>query len=127
MQHPEVLDHAFAAEERRRRSVWEDDPVGIRRLPDPVRRSAVRAYLIGSFTLIEVMVAVLGALAESWVAAPATLAAIVSTVVSTWAVVDVWITRQVHIQRHGVVSTPSSTARPSRRERRRRSVALRAG
>jgi hypothetical protein len=119
MQHPEVLDHAFASEERRRRSLWEEDPVGTRRMPDPVRRSAVRAYLIASFTLIEVMIAVLGALAESWVAAPATLASIVSTVVATWSVLDVWITRQVHAQRHGVVSTPSSAARTSRRERRR--------
>jgi hypothetical protein len=118
--HPEVLDHAFAQEERRRRSLWEEDPVGTRRMPDPVRRSAVRAYLIGAFTLIEVNVAVLGAMAQSWVAAPATLAAVVSTVVATWAVLDVWITRQVHVQRHGVVSGPSSTARVSRRERRTR-------
>jgi hypothetical protein len=31
----------------------------------------------------------------------------------------VWVTRQVWNQRHGVVSTPSSTARALRRERRR--------
>ncbi|MGG8430081.1 hypothetical protein ACQ87U_37485, partial [Streptomyces lividans] len=41
------------------------------------------------------------------------------TVVATWGVLDVWVTRQVWNQRHGVVSVPSSTARAMRRERRR--------
>jgi hypothetical protein len=40
-------------------------------------------------------------------------------VVATWGALDVWVTRQVWKQRHGVISTPSSTARALRRERRR--------
>ncbi|MDX6348902.1 MAG: hypothetical protein QOF84_3692, partial [Streptomyces sp.] len=40
------------------------------------------------------------------------------TVVATWSVLDVWITRQVWNQRNGVVSSPSSAARALRRERR---------
>jgi hypothetical protein len=47
------------------------------------------------------------------------LSSIASTVAATWGVLDVWVTRQVWNQRHGVVSTPSSTARALRRERRR--------
>lgn len=39
--------------------------------------------------------------------------------VATWAVLDVWITRQVWNQRNGVLSSPSSAARALRRERRR--------
>lgn len=99
-------------------SLWVEQAVGTRRLPDEVRAAAVRAGLIVSVTLVQVVIAVLGALAEAWIAAPATLAAVVSTVVSTWAVLDVWVTRQVWVQRHGVVSTPSSVARERRSERR---------
>lgn len=58
-------------------------------------------------------------LAESWLAFPTVLSSVVSTVVATWAVLDVWVTRQVWNQRNGVVSVPSSTARALRRERRR--------
>ncbi len=101
-----------------RRPLWVEEPVGRPRLPDPVRESAVRAGLIVSVTLIEAVVAALAAMAEVWLAAPALLCTVVSTVVATWAVVDVWVTRQVWNQRHGVVSSPSSTARAQRRERR---------
>ncbi|MEU6345224.1 hypothetical protein ABZ883_30225 [Streptomyces sp. NPDC046977] len=106
-------------ERRKRRSLWVEEPVGRPRMPDPVRVSAVRAVLVVSFTLIAAVVATLGAAGHSWIAAPATLAAIGSTVVATWAVLDVWITRQVWNQRNGVISSPSSAARALRRERRR--------
>ncbi|PWI42309.1 hypothetical protein CK485_23375 [Streptomyces sp. ICBB 8177] len=106
--------------------MWTEHPVGTARMPDPVRAAAVRAALIASVTLIEAMVAMLGTLAGTWVAAPALLATVLSTVVSTWAVVDVWVTRQVWNQRHGVVSSPSSAARALRRERRRERRSARA-
>ncbi|CAM5310152.1 hypothetical protein SHIRM173S_04634 [Streptomyces hirsutus] len=47
------------------------------------------------------------------------ISSIVSTIMATWGVLDVWVTRQVWNQRNGVVSAPSSTARALRRERRR--------
>jgi hypothetical protein len=62
---------------------------------------------------------VLCTLAESWLAFPMVISSVVSTVLATWAVLDVWVTRQVWNQRNGVVSAPSSTARALRRERRR--------
>jgi hypothetical protein len=101
-----------------RRSVWTEDPVGTPRMPDPVRNAAVRAVLITSLTLIQAVVAILAAVASSWLSAPAMLCTVISTVVATWSVLDVWITRQVWNQRNGVVSSPSSTARALRRERR---------
>jgi hypothetical protein len=108
--------------------LWRDQEIGTPRLPDPVRASAVRAGLAVSFTLVEALVALLGTLAGTWIAAPAMLLTIVSTVVATWAVVDVWVTRQVWNQRNGVVSGPSSVARALRRERRReRRAARRSG
>ena len=90
-----------------------------RRMPDPVRRSAVRAVLIIALTLIQAMVAFLCTLAGSWLAFPMVISSVVSTVVATWGALDVWVTRQVWNQRNGVVSAPSSTARSLRRERRR--------
>ncbi|MFI6349777.1 hypothetical protein [Streptomyces sp. NPDC050560] len=99
--------------------LWIDDPRPRRRMPDAVRRAAVRAVLIVSVTLVEAMVAFLSTLAGSWLAFPMVLSSVASTVVATWAVLDVWITRQVWNQRHGVVSAPSSSARALRRERRR--------
>ncbi|MCQ4083555.1 hypothetical protein NGB36_23890 [Streptomyces sp. RB6PN25] len=111
---------------RRSRLLWTEEPVGRRRMPDPVRASAVRAGLLVSTTMIEAMVAVLGTLAHTWIAPPAALCTVVSTVVTTWAVLDVWITRQVWNQRNGVVSGPSSAARALRRERRRARKARRA-
>jgi hypothetical protein len=98
-----------------------------RRLPDPVRSAAVRAVLIAAVTLVQAMTAFLCTLAGSWLAFPMVLSSVISTVVATWGVLDVWITRQVWNQRHGVVSTPSSSARRLRRERRRARREARSG
>ena len=81
------------------------------RLPDPVRTAAVRAVVIVALTVVLVMVAVLCSLAEVWLAFPMVLASIAGTIVATWGVLDVWVTRQVWLQRNGVVSEPSSVAR----------------
>jgi len=108
-----------AREQTFRRPLWVEEPARRRRLPDPVRTAAVRAVLIVAVTLIQAMVAFLCTLAGSWLAFPMVLSSVVSTIVATWAVLDVWVTRQVWNQRHGVVSEPSSTARALRRERRR--------
>ncbi|GLX52328.1 hypothetical protein Shyhy01_52780 [Streptomyces hygroscopicus subsp. hygroscopicus] len=78
----------------------------------------MRALIIISVTLIQAMVAFLCTMAGSWAAFPMVISSVASTVVATWAVVDVWVTRQVWNQRYGVVSEPSSTARALRRERR---------
>ncbi|MFE6668501.1 hypothetical protein ACFVFH_33695 [Streptomyces sp. NPDC057697] len=102
-----------------RQQLWVEEPATRRRMPDPVRRSAVRAVLIMSLTIIQAMVAFLCTLAGSWLAFPMVLSGVGSTVVATWSVLDVWVTRQVWNQRNGVVSVPSSSARQLRRERRR--------
>ncbi len=99
--------------------LWVEDPVGRRRLPDPVRTAAVRAVILASLTLITTMVAFFCTVAGSSLAFPMVLASVGGTVVSTWGVLDVWVTRQVWNQRNGVVSTPRSTARRLRKERRR--------
>ncbi|MDX3455291.1 hypothetical protein PV396_25685 [Streptomyces sp. ME02-8801-2C] len=101
------------------RQLWVEEPARRRRLPDPVRTAAVRAVLVIAVTLIQAMVAFLSALAGSWLAFPTLLSSVASTVVATWAALDVWVTRQVWNQRNGVVSVPSSTARALRRERRK--------
>ncbi|MFC7895115.1 hypothetical protein [Streptomyces sp. NPDC057381] len=101
------------------RPLWTEEPARRRRLPDPVRTAAVRAVLVVAVTLIMAMVAFLCTLAGSWLAFPMVLGSVAGTVVATWGVLDVWVTRQVWNQRHGVVSVPSSTARAMRRERRR--------
>ncbi|MBW3708700.1 MULTISPECIES: hypothetical protein [Streptomyces] len=88
-------------------------------MPDAVRTAAVRAVLIMSLTIIQAMIAFLSTLTGSWLAFPMVLSSVASTVVATWSVLDVWVTRQVWNQRHGVVSVPSSSARQIRRERRR--------
>ncbi|MEU0136357.1 hypothetical protein ABZ172_20340 [Streptomyces sp. NPDC006296] len=100
------------------RQLWVEEPAIRRRMPDPVRTAAVRAVLIMSLTIIQAVVAFLCTLAESWLAFPMVLGGVASTVVATWSVLDVWVTRQVWNQRNGVVSVPSSTARRMRRERR---------
>ncbi|MGA5874146.1 hypothetical protein [Streptomyces cinereoruber] len=105
-------------EARSARQLWVEEERGRRRMPDPVRDAAVRAVLITSVTLIQAVVAFFCSLAGSWLAFPVTLSAVASTVVATWSVLDVWITRQVWRQRNGVVSEPSSTARPPLRARR---------
>ncbi|WP_374193654.1 hypothetical protein [Streptomyces sp. S-9] len=86
--------------------------------PPQRRTAAVRAVLIIAVTLIQAMVALLCTLAGSWLAFPMVVSTVVSTIAATWAALDVWVTRQVWNQRHGVVSVPSSTARALRRERR---------
>ncbi|MDJ1642347.1 hypothetical protein P5W92_18305 [Streptomyces sp. J15] len=108
------------------RQLWVEEPASKRRMPDAVRTAAVRAVLIMSVTIIQAMVAFLSTLAGSWLAFPMVLTSVASTVVATWAVLDVWVTRQVWNQRNGVVSVPSSTARQIRRERRRSRRAERA-
>ncbi|WP_373296903.1 hypothetical protein [Streptomyces brasiliensis] len=100
------------------RPLWVEEPARRRRMPDPVRTAAVRAVLIISVTLIQAMVAFLCTLTGSWLAFPMVLSSVAGTVVATWGVLDVWVTRQVWNQRNGVVSVPSSTARALRRERR---------
>lgn len=105
-------------ESRSARQLWVDDEKGRQRMPDPVRNAAVRAVMITSVTLIQGVVAFYCSVAGSWLAFPMTISSVASTVVATWSVLDVWITRQVWRQRNGVVSEPSSTARQLRRERR---------
>ncbi|MEU8591363.1 hypothetical protein AB0C59_30875 [Streptomyces sp. NPDC048664] len=105
-------------ERRAYRPLWVEESARRRRLPDPVRTSAVRAVIIIAVTLIQAVVALLCTLTGSWLAFPMVLSSVASTVVATWGVLDVWITRQVWYQRYGVVSAPSSTARTLRRERR---------
>ncbi|MFC9797505.1 hypothetical protein [Streptomyces sp. NPDC057695] len=83
-----------------------------------MRTAAVRAVMITSVTLIQAVVAFFGSVTGSWLAFPVTITAVVSTVVATWSVLDVWITRQVWRQRNGVVSEPSSAARPPIRAKR---------
>ncbi|MGP3981825.1 hypothetical protein [Streptomyces sp. KR80] len=102
-----------------RRTLWTEEPAIRRRMPDPVRAAAVRAVIIVAVTLIQAMIAFLCTLAGSWLAFPAVLSTVASTVVATWSVLDIWVTRQVWNQRHGVISVPSSTARALRHERRR--------
>ncbi|MEU2716494.1 hypothetical protein [Streptomyces sp. NPDC007205] len=102
------------------RPLWVEEPARRHPLPDPVRTAAVRAVLIMAVTLIQAMVAFLCTMAGSWLAFPMVISSVASTVVATWAVVDVWVTRQVWSQRYGVVSEPSSTARALRRDRRAR-------
>ncbi|GLF96469.1 hypothetical protein [Streptomyces yaizuensis] len=108
-----------------RPSLWVEEPTARRRMADPVRTAAVRAVLIVSLTMIQAMVAFFCTLAGSWLAFPMVVSSVASTVVATWAVLDVWVTRQAWHQRHGVVSEPSSSARRLRRERRRERRAAR--
>ncbi|MGK5628846.1 hypothetical protein [Streptomyces sp. URMC 123] len=101
-----------------RRPLWIEEPATRPRLPDPVRDAAVRAVLIVAGTTVLAIIAVLCALSGAWLALPAIFGTVAGTVVATWSVLDVWVTRQVWMQRHGVISVPSSTARALRRERR---------
>lgn len=122
-----VADHQGLEAAGASRQLWVEEPALRPRLPDPVRTAAVRAVIITSLTIIQALVAYLCTLAGSWLAFPMVLSSVGSTVVATWGVLDVWVTRQVWNQRHGVVSVPSSTARQLRRERRKaRGVARRA-
>ncbi|MFA3836692.1 hypothetical protein [Streptomyces aureus] len=98
--------------------LWVEEPAGRRRMPDPVRTAAVRSVLIVALTLMQAVIAFLCTVADSWLAFPMVLSSVGSTVVATWGVLDVWVTRQVWNQRNGVVSAPNSSARQLRRERR---------
>ncbi|MGW0366891.1 hypothetical protein [Streptomyces sp. NPDC002990] len=102
-----------------RRALWVEEPARRRRMPDPVRTAAVRAVLIVAVTLIGATISFFLTLTGSWLAFPMALGAIAGTIVATWAVLDVWVTRQAWNQRYGVLSEPSSTARARRREARR--------
>ncbi|MFI7343224.1 hypothetical protein ACIBUY_35400 [Streptomyces sp. NPDC050085] len=115
---PGAVGSDVAMSTAERRELWVEEPAKRRRMPDPVRTAAVRAVLIVALTLIQAMVAFLCTLADSWLAFPMVLSSVGSTVVATWAVLDVWVTRQVWNQRNGVVSVPASTARRLRKERR---------
>lgn len=88
-------------------------------VPDPVRAAAVRAVILVAVTLVLVMIAVLCSLARVWLALPMVLVAVAGTVITTWGVLDVWVTRQMWTQRNGVVSTPGSVARERVAPRRR--------
>ncbi|MFJ6796028.1 hypothetical protein [Streptomyces sp. NPDC091268] len=100
-------------------SLWVEEPARRRRLPDPVRASAVRAVLIVAVTLTVATIAFFLTLTGSWLAFPMVIGAVAGIVVATWGVLDVLITRQMWNQRYGVVSEPSSTVRGHRREERR--------
>ncbi|WP_086860618.1 hypothetical protein [Streptomyces milbemycinicus] len=115
----DAMDKDRDIPQRAVRPLWTEEPARRRRLPDPVRTAAVRAVIIVAVTLVQAMIAVLSALAGSWLAFPSVLTTVGSTVLATWGVLDVWVTRQVWNQRYGVVSRPSSTARQLRRQRRR--------
>ncbi|MGW7193553.1 hypothetical protein ACWGIP_31155, partial [Streptomyces sp. NPDC054838] len=115
---PVYGSHRGARATATRRSLWVEEPARTYRMPDPVRASAVRAVLIVALTLMQATVSFFLTLTGSWLALPMVLGAIAGTVVATWAVLDVVITRQTWNQRHGVVSQPSSTARGRREERR---------
>ncbi|MER5812615.1 hypothetical protein ABT143_31270 [Streptomyces sp. NPDC002033] len=97
------------------RGLWVEEPARRYRMPDPVRGSAVRALLVVAVTLTEATITFFLAVTGSWLALPLVLIGIAGTVVATWAVLDVWITRQMWSQRHGVLSEPSSAAGPRRR------------
>ncbi|MFE9932900.1 hypothetical protein [Streptomyces sp. NPDC005533] len=101
------------------RGLWVEEPARRLRMPDPVRTSAVRAVVIVAVTLIQATITFFLTLTGSWLALPMALCAIAGTIVATWGVLDVWITRQTWNQRYGVLSEPSSTARRHRREARR--------
>lgn len=94
-------------------TLWTVEPAVRPPLPEPVRTAAVRAGIIVAVTLITAMVAFFCTMAAVWAALPAVLTTVAMTIAATWSVLDVWITRQVWNQRHGVVSVPSSTDRKS--------------
>lgn len=114
--------------EFQRRTVWMEESAGRPRMAEPVRAAAVRAVLIAAVALVQAVTDTVLALGHSWLSAPLLLTTVITSVIATWAVLDVWVTRQVWNQRNGVVSSPSSAARTLRRERRRaRRAARRAG
>lgn len=108
-----------------RRGLWVEEPARRRRLPDPVRASAVRAVLIVAVTLTQATITFFLTITGSWLAFPMALGAVAATIVATWGALDVVITRQTWNQRYGVVSEPSSTARARRRDAARAARAAR--
>ncbi|UQX00174.1 hypothetical protein [Streptomyces sp. RerS4] len=103
-----------AASEAPGRGLWVEEPARRHRMPDPVRTAAVRAVLVVAVTLTEATITFFLALTGSWLAFPMMLVGIAGTVLATWAVLDVLITRQTWNQRYGVLSEPSSAASPGR-------------
>ncbi|MEU9035397.1 hypothetical protein AB0D45_10950 [Streptomyces sp. NPDC048352] len=106
-----MYDEDGTAAEAPGRGLWVEAPARRRRMPDPVRASAVRAVLVVAVTLTQATIAFFLAVTGSWLAFPMVLIGIAATVVATWAVLDVWITRQMWNQRHGVLSEPGTAAR----------------
>ncbi|HEY5835442.1 hypothetical protein [Streptomyces sp.] len=104
--------------ELERQSLWEEEPAASARLPDPVRAAAVRAVLVVAVALIAAVIELLLVAGHSWLTAPMMPFTVLISVAATWAVLDVWVTRQVWNQRNGVVSSPSSAARARRGEQR---------
>lgn len=102
-----------------RRTVWVEETASRPRMADPVRAAAVRAVLITAVALVQAVTDAVLAAGHSWLSAPLLLSTVLTSVVASWAVLDVWVTRQVWNQRNGVVSSPSSAARALRRDRRR--------
>lgn len=90
-----------------RQTVWEEEPVASARLPDPVRAAAVRAVLTVAVALVAAVIEVLLVAGGSWLTAPMMPVTVLVCVAATWAVLDVWVTRQVWNQRDGLVSGPS--------------------
>ena len=80
---------------RHHKPLWVEEPARRFRMPDAVRTAAVRAMIIVAVTLIQAMIAFLCTLADSWLAFPMVLSSVASTVVATWSVLDVWVTRPV--------------------------------
>ncbi|WP_223837935.1 hypothetical protein [Streptomyces venezuelae] len=113
-EHPDRRGDHEAAVRLPRQGLWEEEPGARPRMPDPVRAAAVRAVLIVAVALTLGTITFFLAVTGSWLSLPMVLISVAGTIVATWGVLDVWITRQMWKQRHGVVSVPSSTARGRR-------------
>jgi hypothetical protein len=101
------------------RTVWVEEAARRPRMADPVRSAAVRAVILSAIALPLAQIGLLLAVGHSWLSAPVLLFAVLTSVVATWSVLDVWVTRQVWNQRGGVLSSPSSAARARRGDSRR--------
>jgi hypothetical protein len=69
-----------------------------RRMPDEVRNSVVRAVLVFAFTLLGGITVYLSLYAGSWFSAPALLYTLIMVVVSVWAVLEIFVARQIHAE-----------------------------
>ena len=85
-----------------------------RRLPDEVRRAAVRAVLFLACTLVGLMLAVLASYAGSGLLTPALMAMALGVFGTMWCLLEIMISRQVAAQRmRGPGSaTPMAGSRP---------------